>query len=304
MAQSPARSRPARPGSRPIRRPSARLPARLAAAGPDPSGQLGPGDRLPGVRELASGTGVNVNTARAVYGRLEEDGLIVSRHGLGTFVSEGPGVARARATWQPRPPTAPAPAASILAIWPGRSTRAAGRASQAASSSIPARASGLEVDRAGERASRSRGRRAARPARAAPPDRPPRGPACLLSRRRPQARRAHPPAAAPQGARRRHGGAGGDPRRPDGTAEAGPRGCGAPRPERQRRARSRVEEMVSEPAAHKWETVSKQELGEPGCASWDVQPRWGPVGALMNWWRVKVSSGCPLTGPSGDQVPA
>src|SRR3954467_2344935 len=52
------------------------------------SGQLGPGDRLPGVRELASGTGVNVNTARAVYRRLEEDGQIVSRHGLGTFVSE------------------------------------------------------------------------------------------------------------------------------------------------------------------------------------------------------------------------
>src|ERR671930_116323 len=52
------------------------------------SGQLGPGDRLPGVRELASGAGVNVNTARAVYGRLEEDGLIESRHGLGTFVAE------------------------------------------------------------------------------------------------------------------------------------------------------------------------------------------------------------------------
>jgi DNA-binding GntR family transcriptional regulator len=29
------------------------------------SGQLAPGDRLPGVRELASGTGVNVNTARS-----------------------------------------------------------------------------------------------------------------------------------------------------------------------------------------------------------------------------------------------
>src|SRR6476620_9949709 len=53
------------------------------------SGQLGPGDRLPGVRELASGTGVNVNTARTVYRRLEEDGLIVSRHGLGTFVAAG-----------------------------------------------------------------------------------------------------------------------------------------------------------------------------------------------------------------------
>src|SRR3954452_9104666 len=52
------------------------------------SGQLGAGDRLPGVRELASGTGVNVNTARSVYRRLEGDGLIASRHGLGTFVAE------------------------------------------------------------------------------------------------------------------------------------------------------------------------------------------------------------------------
>src|SRR5215218_1986695 len=52
------------------------------------SGQLGPGDRLPGVRELATGTGVNVNTARAVYHRLMEEGLIASRHGLGTFVAE------------------------------------------------------------------------------------------------------------------------------------------------------------------------------------------------------------------------
>src|SRR5436190_23911524 len=52
------------------------------------SGQLGPGDRLPGVRELASGTGVNVNTARSVYRRLEDDGLVASRHGLGTFVAD------------------------------------------------------------------------------------------------------------------------------------------------------------------------------------------------------------------------
>src|SRR5215211_9069392 len=52
------------------------------------SGQLAAGDRLPGVRELAAGTGVNVNTARAVYRRLEADGLIASRHGLGTFVAE------------------------------------------------------------------------------------------------------------------------------------------------------------------------------------------------------------------------
>ncbi len=52
------------------------------------SGQLRAGDRLPGVRELAVAATVNVNTARAVYRRLEDDGLIVSRQGLGTFVAD------------------------------------------------------------------------------------------------------------------------------------------------------------------------------------------------------------------------
>ena len=50
------------------------------------SGRLGAGAKLPGVRELAGGAGVNVNTARAIYGRLEDEGLVVSRHGQGTFV--------------------------------------------------------------------------------------------------------------------------------------------------------------------------------------------------------------------------
>src|SRR3954462_10483964 len=52
------------------------------------SGQLGAGNRLPGVRELASGTGGDVNTARSVYRLPEAAGLIPSRHGLGTFVAE------------------------------------------------------------------------------------------------------------------------------------------------------------------------------------------------------------------------
>src|SRR5687768_15356381 len=51
------------------------------------SGKLAPGDKLPSVRELAAAAGVNANTARAIYGRLEADGLIVTRHGLGTFVA-------------------------------------------------------------------------------------------------------------------------------------------------------------------------------------------------------------------------
>ena len=50
------------------------------------TGHLAPGERLPGVRELAEAAGVNVNTARAVYARLEEQGLLRSEHGRGTFI--------------------------------------------------------------------------------------------------------------------------------------------------------------------------------------------------------------------------
>jgi GntR family transcriptional regulator len=51
------------------------------------SGALEPGDRLPAVRTLAEAAGVNPNTARAVYGRLERAGLIRSEQGRGTFVA-------------------------------------------------------------------------------------------------------------------------------------------------------------------------------------------------------------------------
>lgn len=50
-------------------------------------GVLPPGARLPGLRELAEVTGVNVNTAKAVYQRLEQDGLVDSHQGTGTFVA-------------------------------------------------------------------------------------------------------------------------------------------------------------------------------------------------------------------------
>ncbi|MDX6698043.1 MAG: hypothetical protein QOE65_1440 [Solirubrobacteraceae bacterium] len=53
------------------------------------TGRLAPGERVPGVRELAEGAGVNVNTVRAVYARLEEQGLLRSEHGRGTFVAPG-----------------------------------------------------------------------------------------------------------------------------------------------------------------------------------------------------------------------
>lgn len=51
-------------------------------------GDLAVGERLPGSRELAGAVGVNVNTVRAVYARLEADGLLAVAHGRGTFVAE------------------------------------------------------------------------------------------------------------------------------------------------------------------------------------------------------------------------
>ena len=53
-------------------------------------GVFGPYDRLPGLREVAEATGVNVNTVRAVYQRLEHEGLIDSQQGSGTFVAANP----------------------------------------------------------------------------------------------------------------------------------------------------------------------------------------------------------------------
>jgi DNA-binding transcriptional regulator YhcF (GntR family) len=50
-------------------------------------GRLAPGHRLPGLRELADVLGINANTARAVYQRLEQEGLIESVQGTGTFVA-------------------------------------------------------------------------------------------------------------------------------------------------------------------------------------------------------------------------
>jgi len=54
------------------------------------SGVLRPGDRLPPLRELAVQVGVNANTLRAAYAKLEADGLIETRHGSGTFVTGPP----------------------------------------------------------------------------------------------------------------------------------------------------------------------------------------------------------------------
>lgn len=53
-------------------------------------GRLEPGQRLPGLRELAEALEINANTVRAVYQRLEHEGIIESQRGSGTFVATDP----------------------------------------------------------------------------------------------------------------------------------------------------------------------------------------------------------------------
>lgn len=54
-----------------------------------------------------------------------------------------------------------------------------------------------------------------------------------------------------------------------------------------------VEDMLRHPERHPWVRVSHADIGEPGCRHWHVVPRYGLLGRLAGWWRVKISSGCP-----------
>jgi hypothetical protein len=60
--------------------------------------------------------------------------------------------------------------------------------------------------------------------------------------------------------------------------------------------RELLKEMLAAPADFKWLRISRADVGEPGCGAWHSRPRLGPLGMLMGWWQVKVSSGCPLAG--------
>lgn len=67
---------------------AAQIRARIALQIAD--GELAPGDRLPSVRVLAGQLGVNVNTIRAAYAKLEADGLVETRQGIGSVVLATP----------------------------------------------------------------------------------------------------------------------------------------------------------------------------------------------------------------------
>jgi hypothetical protein len=58
--------------------------------------------------------------------------------------------------------------------------------------------------------------------------------------------------------------------------------------------RGLLESVIADPRGHRWVRVSAEDIGEPSCRQWHSRPRWGILGMLMGWWRVKLSSGCPL----------
>lgn len=246
-------------------------------------GVLLPGDRVPSVRELAGFAGVNVNTARAVYAELEGLGLISVEHGRGTFVTE--------AASDLREVGAIAERAAEEARAKGIDPRLIAAAIYAEPATLPVPVpdplGGLDPelgDAALRRALRAQiGRLEAEIAAYAWHD-------------------THAPA----------------PPRPRGGGPVGRmigidelertraelidrlrrlRGDAAARANREQLARGHVEEMLRDPAGHRWERVDSEALGEPGCGEWRVVPAWGPVGAILGWWRVKVSSGCPIAGP-------
>src|SRR3954447_8787039 len=57
--------------------------------------------------------------------------------------------------------------------------------------------------------------------------------------------------------------------------------------------RELLADLLAAPERYPWVRVSRADVGEPGCGHWHSRPVLGPLGMLMGWWRVKVSSGCP-----------
>ena len=53
-------------------------------------GDLKPGDRLPGERDLAVELGLSRPSVRSGLEALESMGIVVSRRGAGTFIADGP----------------------------------------------------------------------------------------------------------------------------------------------------------------------------------------------------------------------
>jgi hypothetical protein len=58
--------------------------------------------------------------------------------------------------------------------------------------------------------------------------------------------------------------------------------------------RGLLESMIAAPERYHWVRIAAEDVGERPCQHWHARPRWGILGMLFGWWRVKHSSGCPL----------
>ncbi len=264
------------------------------------AGRLAPGERMPSVRTMAEWAEVNVNTVRAVYARLEADGLIETRHGRGSYVAPGaagsPEVERIAAETidaareagvDPRDVAITAlvssslPEAFELPIPSEEEPRELDLDELAKELDLDR--SWLEVDEGAARRELRRqiGRIEAELASYTREIDPPSGPQ-FLNPNEPRVAGVDELAGTRDALLSQ-------------LAEA--RAAAVARARRERRAREVRDAMVADPAGHRWEVVSAAETGEEGCTTWQAGPRFGPLGALVNWWRIKVSGGCPLAAP-------
>ncbi|MBU8915239.1 GntR family transcriptional regulator [Bacillus sp. FJAT-29953] len=58
-------------------------------------GEMKPGEKLPSVREMAIQSGVNPNTIQRTYSEMERMGIVETKRGQGTFVTENEQVLQA-----------------------------------------------------------------------------------------------------------------------------------------------------------------------------------------------------------------
>lgn len=238
-------------------------------------GALREGDRLPSVRELARFSTVNVNTARAVYQDLEKAGVIHSEHGRGTFVSGigGPTVdALVRRAMNEAAEEGIDPMTLVEAFWAAASASSSLRVADAAVETAPevdAKTRRRELRHEIAAAEKEIAGYAAHDRREAPVQRvPSAGPTARMTSVEDLERVR------------------------DGLVErlTRLRGEAEVRGVREQRAKGHVEDMVRDPRAHRGEVATVAGDGPSGPSTWRVVPRYGPVGAILGWWRVEVRS--------------
>jgi DNA-binding transcriptional regulator YhcF (GntR family) len=240
-------------------------------------GALRGDDRLPSVRELAEFSGINVNTARAVYRDLEAEGAIHSEHGRGTFVTEPEGDrqsidALVRSTLEGARDRDVDLLSLAEAIWAAASAAAGAELSEPPHDRDPdldaktlrkeLRQQIARIER--EVAAYARHDRRERPPRRVPSAVPTARVASVEDLQRTRSELID---------RLMHL-----------RKEADRRGAA------EQRARSHIEDMVDDPAAHRGEVVTIAEAGHSDRTTWRVVPRYGPLGAILGWWRVEARS--------------